>query len=251
MQLFLITIFFIYGAIFGSFFNVVGLRVPKGTLFQEERSYCTTCERTLTWSELIPIGSYLFQKGRCRGCGERISPIYPIMETVTGLLFAYTYIHFGFSHQLALGLLLVSLIIPITVSDIVYQKIPNKILLFFLPFLVVYRVMYPLQPWWDSLLGAAFAFLLIFLIILLSKGGMGAGDLKYYTLFGYIFGLRSFLLIFFLSTIYGVVGGLIKMKKAGTGGKTKLAFGPFIGLAALTVYYFGESILQWYSQFFY
>lgn len=251
MQLLLITIFFIYGTIFGSFFNVVGLRVPKGTMFQEKRSYCPTCERTLTWSELIPIGSYLFQKGKCRGCGERISPIYPIMEAVTGILFAYTYYHFGWNHELALGLLLVSLIIPVTVSDIAYQKIPNKILLFFTLSFLIYRIFYPLEPWWLSLVGAGFAFLFVFLIIILSKGGMGAGDLKYYTLFGFIFGFSNFLLLFFLSTVYGVIGGLIKMNRAGTGGKTKIAFGPYIGLAALTVLYFGETILQWYSQFFY
>lgn len=248
MQAMITFINFIYGTIFGSFFNVVGLRVPKGTLFQQERSYCDNCERTLGWTELIPIWSYIFQGGRCKVCRQKISPIYPIMETITGILFAYTYLRFGFSHSLILGLLLIALIIPITVSDIAYQKIPNKILLFFTPLFVLYRIIYPLTPWWNSLLGAVFAFILVFLIILLSKGGMGMGDLKYYTLFGFIFGLPHFLLLFFLSTLYGVVGGVIKMKVDGTGGKTKIAFGPFIGLAALTVFYFGESIIQWYLQ---
>lgn len=76
------------------------------------------------------------------------------------------------------------------------------------------------------------------------------GDLKYYALFGFIFGIVDFFLLFFLSTLYGVIIGVIKMKRDGTGGKTKLAFGPFIGLAALTVFYFGDTIVQWYLQLF-
>lgn len=99
--------------------------------------------------------------------------------------------------------------------------------------------------------GALLAFMLVFLIILLSKGGMGMGDLKYYTLFGFIFGSSHFLLLFFLSTIYGTIAGLIIMKVKKTGRKTKLAFGPYIGLAALTVFYFGDGLIQWYLQQFY
>lgn len=250
MQTFITLIFFLYGTIFGSFFNVVGLRVPNGTLFKQKRSYCDNCQRTLGWSELIPIWSYVFQGGRCKVCRQKISPIYPIMEAITGVLFAYSYLQFGFSHSLVLAILLIALIIPITVSDIAYQKIPNKILWFFTPLFLIYRIIYPLTPWWNALLGGIIAFLLVFLIILLSKGGMGMGDLKYYTLFGFIFGLPSFFLLFFLSTLYGVVIGVIKMKREGTGGKTKIAFGPFIGLAALTVFYFGDSIIQWYLQLF-
>lgn len=250
MQITILLVFFIYGTIFGSFFNVVGLRVPTKTLFKQQRSYCDTCERTLTWSELIPVWSFFVQKGRCKECREKISPLYPIMEILTGVLFAFTYYRYGFTHSLLLGLLLISLIIPITVSDIVYQKIPNRILLFFTPLFIIYRILYPLNPWWSSMLGAFVAFGLVFLIILVSKGGMGMGDLKYYALFGFIFGIVDFFLLFFLSTLYGVIIGVIKMKRDGTGGKTKLAFGPFIGLAALTVFYFGDTIVQWYLQLF-
>lgn len=251
MQTFITTAFFIYGTIFGSFFNVVGLRVPSKTLFKQQRSYCDTCERTLTWSELIPVWSYILQKGKCRGCRQKISPIYPIMESITGILFAFTYSRYGLTHSLILGLLLIGLVIPVTVSDVVYQKIPNSILLFFTPLFMMYRLFYPLQPFWRSLLGAVTAFILTFLIIFLSKGGMGMGDLKYFTLFGFVFGLPHFLLLFFLSTIYGTIAGLITMKIKQTGPKTKIPFGPYIGLAALTVFYFGDLIIQWYIRLLY
>jgi len=168
------------------------------------------------------------------------------MELATGLLFALTYYFTGFSHGLALGLLLTALVIPVTVSDIAYQRIPNRLLLFFSPLFILYRLIFPLEPFWDSFLGAGVAFLLVFLIILLSKGGMGVGDLKYYTLFGFVFGFSHFLLLFFLSTLYGAVYGIVLMKIKESGRKTRIPFGPFIGLAALTVFYFGDALIQWY-----
>lgn len=246
MHLLIMLILFVYGAVFGSFLNVVGLRVPTQTLFKEKRSYCDNCQRTLSWLELIPIGSYLFQKGRCRECEANISLLYPIMEASTGMLFAFSYYHFGFTRSFVLALSLIALIIPITVSDFFYQKIPNRILIFFSPLFILYRLLYPLHPFWTSILGALFAFFLVFIIIYLSNGGMGMGDLKYYTLFGFIFGFTHFLLLFFLSTFYGVIAGLFIMRKEGTGRKTKIAFGPYIGLAALTVHYYGDSIIYWY-----
>ncbi|AZP03672.1 prepilin peptidase [Jeotgalibaca ciconiae] len=235
-------IFFIYGIIFGSFFNVVGLRVPNNSLFSPTRSYCDTCQRTLTWKELIPIVSYIFQKGKCRKCKESISAIYPIMELTTGLLAAYTFYRYGWSRELLFGLVLISLVVPLTVSDLAYRKIPNKILLFFCPLFLLLRM----DDFVQALLGATVAFVILFLVTLLSKGGMGAGDLKYFTLLGFIFGTYPFLLLFFLSTLYGAVGGIIVMAVKKSGRKTKIPFGPFIGLAALTVFYFGEGIIQWY-----
>lgn len=250
MELAILLIFFLYGLVFGSFFNVVGLRVPNGTLFKEKRSYCDTCQRTLTWKELLPVFSYLFQKGKCKGCGESISPLYPLMECATGLLFAASYYVYGFSVQILLGLLLTSLIIPVTVSDIAYKRIPNKVLLFFLPIFVLYRLLTPLDSLWQSFTGALIAFVLVFFIILLSKGGMGIGDLKYFTLFGFIFGPYDFLLLFFLSTLFGSIGGLIIMRVKRIGRRSKIAFGPFIGLATLTVYFFGDTIISWYLSLF-
>lgn len=248
MQIVYLCILFIYGIIFGSFFNVVGLRVPKHTLFREQRSYCDHCKRTLSLAELIPIWSYVFQKGCCKGCGQKIIMLYPLIEAFTGFLFAYSYIQFGMTHLFVLALLLIALIIPVSVSDITYQKIPNSLLLFFTPLFIIYRMICPLEYRWSSLTGALFAFVLVFLIIYLSKGGMGMGDLKYYTLFGFVFGMSQFLLLFFLSTLYGVIAGISIMILKKTDCRTKFAFGPYIGLAALTVLYFGESISQWYIQ---
>ncbi|SDK89562.1 prepilin peptidase [Alkalibacterium thalassium] len=250
MDIFFIVVFFLYGLIFGSFFNVVGLRVPAKSLFSEKRSYCDTCQRTLSWKELIPVFSYIIQKGKCQGCREHISLIYPLIELATGILFALNYFFFGFTNRMVLGLLLISLIIPITVSDIEYKRIPNKLLIFFSPLFLIYRLFFPLNPIYMSGIGAAVAFILVLIIILVSKGGMGVGDLKYFTLFGFVFGLYHFLLLFFLSTLFGSIGGLITMKVKRLGRKSRIAFGPYIGLAALTVFFIGEPLIGWYISLF-
>lgn len=246
MQILIAILFFIYGLIFGSFFNVVGLRVPNGTLFTQQRSYCDTCQRTLSWKELIPVWSFAIQKGKCRTCSESIAPIYPLMEFTTGLLFALTYFQFGWSPKTILGLLLISLVIPVTVADITYRRIPNKILLFFTPLFIIYQLLFSTITIGNALLGALAAFILLLLILFLSRGGMGVGDLKYLTVLGFVFGLKGFLLLFFLSTVYGTMGGLVTMKVQNGDKKMMIPFGPYIGLAALTVLYHGETMTNWY-----
>lgn len=251
MEIIMGLAFFIYGTIWGSFFNVVGLRVPNKTFFKQKRSYCDHCRRTLSWIELIPIVSYIFSHGRCKKCQQKISPLYPIIECLTGIIFAFTYYRVGWNPTLILGLLLISLVIPITVSDLVYQKIPNSLLLFFTPLFILYRFFYPLNPWWNSLTGALFAFILIFTMIFLSQGGMGMGDLKYFTLLGFIFGIPQFLLLLFFSSLFCSVAGLTLLTINKNNLKKKIPFGPSIGLAALLIFYYGEEIIQRYLQLFY
>lgn len=243
-------VFFIYGLVLGSFYNVVGLRVPADNFWSEQHSYCYTCKRRLTWVELIPVLSYIKQGGKCRGCGDSISMIYPIIELTTGLLFTLTYLLLGLTIHTVFGLFLVSTVIMITVSDIAYQKIPNKLLLVSFPLFVILKFFMVETDWLSSVLGAILAFILVGFIIFATKGGMGIGDLKYFTLFGFIFGWQLFLLLFLLSTFYGTIinGVLLALGKVTR--KTKVPFGPYIGAAAITTLYFGRLILDWYGSFY-
>ena len=166
MEIAYTVLFFIYGIVLGSFFNVVGLRVPKKESIVKPPSHCPKCKRRLTVVDLIPVFSYLFLRGKCHSCGTKISPIYVMTEFVTGMLFAFSYWYIGFSFELIVAILFVSLLMIIIVSDIAYMLIPDKVLLFFLPLLVVGRILSPLEPWWDSLLGAAVGFgILLFIAI--------------------------------------------------------------------------------------
>lgn len=245
-----IILFFIYGAIFGSFFNVVGLRVPKKESIVSPPSHCTTCNRKLRPLDLIPIFSFIALRGKCRGCGQKISPVYPLMEFITGALFAFSYSQLGFSLELIIALLFVSLLVIITVSDLAYMLIPDKVLLPFAITLLILRWPIPTTPWWDSLLGAAVGFSVLFLIAVVSKGGMGGGDIKLFFVIGLVLGTVNTLLTLFLASLIGSVVGIYVLKKTGKGRKTPVAFGPSIAAAAIISYFFGTDFVEWYQQLF-
>jgi leader peptidase (prepilin peptidase) / N-methyltransferase len=245
------TLLLIYGVILGSFYNVVGLRVPIKKSIITPPSACSTCGKQLKASELIPVLSFIFQKGKCRGCQSRISLIYPTFEMLTGILFATAPLFIGWSGELVVVLTLISMFMIIIVSDINYMLIPDKILIWFAGIFLLERIIWPLTPWWDSLLGACTGFLLLLIVALVSKGGMGGGDIKLYALIGFVLGLKLVLLSFFLSTLFGaVIGGLALLLKI-VKRKEPIPFGPFIAAGTLTAYYWGSDLIDLYLRFLY
>jgi|SRR5690625_934922 len=250
LQIYSLIVFFILGTVFGSFYNVVGLRLPRKQSFHSGRSHCPSCKKTLLWYELFPVLSYLIQRGKCIRCKTKVSLIYPFIELMTGILFAFSYWHLGFQLELMTALLLMSMLMIIFVSDITYMIIPNKVLLFFLPFFVVLRIVEPLNPWYDAVIGGIVGYTLIAIIIIVSKGGMGAGDMKLFGVLGIVLGLYSTLLTFFLSSLFGAIVGLIlkmmnKVKK-----QQPIAFGPYIVVATVITYFYGREIIQLYLTLF-
>lgn len=243
----MIIYFLILGLIFGSFFNVVGLRIPNSQSIVFPRSHCPNCQNTLSGFELIPVFSFLLQKGRCRNCLTKISPIYPFFELLTGILFAFSFYFFGFTSELIVGLTLVSLLVIIVVSDYLYMIIPDKVLLFFAPLFIVERIFIPLSPWWNPLLGAVLGFGLLLFIAVISKGGMGGGDIKLFAVLGIVLGWKLVLFAFFMATLFGAVFGVIGLliKKVERG--KPMPFGPYIAMGTIVSYFFGENLLNWYS----
>lgn len=246
----LVVIFLIYGITLGSFYNVVGLRVPEGKSIVAPRSSCPNCGHQLKALELIPVFSYLIQRGKCRQCKIGISPVYPLFELLTGLLFVFAYILLGWSAELLIALTLVSLFIIITVSDVAYMLIPDKVLLVFAAIFAVERFFIPLSPWWDSFAGAAAGFFLLLIIALVSRGGMGGGDIKLFALIGFVVGFKTMLLSFFFATFYGAFFGIIAMLLGFVKKKQAIPFGPFIAIGTFTAYFFGKEIVEWYLDFF-
>ncbi|WP_173427608.1 prepilin peptidase [Mesobacillus campisalis] len=246
----LYCILFIYGLILGSFYNVVGLRVPAGKSIVFPGSHCPTCGHNLRAWELIPVLSYFIQKGKCRGCESRISPLYASVEFLTGVLFATAPLVVGWNGELIVALTLISLFIIILVSDLAYMIIPDKVLLFFAGIFLLERIFLPLTPWYDSLIGAAIGFGLLLLIALVSKGGMGGGDIKLFAVIGFVVGTKTVLLSFFLATLLGAVVGLAGMALGMVKRGKPIPFGPFIAAGTLVAYYFGNSIITFYLNFF-
>lgn len=246
MELYWIIIFFILGVIFGSFFNVVGLRSPKNLTFIQYPSHCPHCNETLRWYELIPLLSFLWQRGTCKNCQARISPMYPIIELITGILFVYSYFQIGFQIELITAFLFISLLVIITVSDIAYMLIPNKIILFFLPLLIISRIISPLTPWYDMIIGAVVGYTTIALIIVLSRGGMGAGDMKLFFILGIVLGWKEVLFTLFLASLLGACIGLILRFIRKVGRRQPIPFGPYIALAAIISYFHGDALISAY-----
>lgn len=224
----------------------MGLRVPEGKSIVTPRSACPNCHQTLSWKELIPVFSFLFQKGKCKNCGAAISKIYPIMELLTGLLFAFSFYHIGFHWELLATLTLISLLHIITVSDLAYMIIPDKVLLFFVFIFIIERIFIPISPWYDPILGAVVGFGLLFLIAVVSKGGMGGGDIKLFGVIGIVLGLTNTLLTFFFAALLGSVIGMIGLLAKKVKRKNPIPFGPFIAAGALLAYFYGHDLLNWY-----
>ncbi|WP_100333345.1 prepilin peptidase [Bacillus alkalisoli] len=241
-----VLILFMYALLLGSFYNVVGLRIPKGMSIVTPRSHCTSCKTTLTGIDLIPVLSYLFSKGKCRYCSTNVSPIYPFFELLTAILFVLAPIFMGWSYELIFVWTYLSMLIIITITDIHYMIIPNKILLFFFSLFVIQSLFLNILPLHEQLIGLAVGFLLPFLIAVVSKGGMGGGDVKLLAVIGFVVGWQQLLLIFFLSSLIGTIIALIGMKLGKVQKGKPFPFGPFIAISAVITLFFGENLLNWY-----
>jgi leader peptidase (prepilin peptidase) / N-methyltransferase len=242
----MVILMYLYGTVLGSFYNVVALRVPDGKSIVAPRSACPKCGHQLRALELIPVLSYFLQRGKCRQCKVRISPVYPFFELLTGILFGIAHLIVGWNGELVIALTLISLFVIITVSDLAYMIIPDKVLIVFTGIFLIERIFIPLSPWWDSLSGAAVGFILLLLIAIVSKGGMGGGDIKLFAVIGFVLGVKLLLLSFFLSTMFGAVFGVLGLLFGFIKRKQAIPFGPFIAAGTLIAYFYGDHIFEAY-----
>ncbi len=172
------------------------------------------------------------------------------MEFITGVLFVLAYAMLGFTPELIVAILFISMLVIITVSDIAYMLIPNKVLLPFVIVLFGLRIFVQLTPWWDSLLGAVVGFGILYLIAVVSKGGMGGGDIKLFFVLGLVLGTVNTLLTLFLAALIGSIVGIIFLKRTKQGRKTPVPFGPSIAVAAVISYFWGADFIAWYTSMF-
>jgi leader peptidase (prepilin peptidase)/N-methyltransferase len=168
---------------------------------------------------------------------------------MTAVLFMVSPILVGWNVELLISLTLVSLFMIIFVSDITYMLIPDRILLFFFGIFLIERIIYPLDPWYDSIIGGLVAFILLLLIAYVSKGGMGGGDIKLFGVLGFALGLKIVLLAFFLSTLIGTLFGMISILLGKHKKREPIPFGPSIMFGTLLAYYFGDQLISLYLSF--
>lgn len=170
MEPLLYTYLIIFGLIFGSFYNVVGIRLAHGESIVHPRSHCPKCGHTLTALELIPVFSWLVQKGRCHNCKTSVSPKYAIFELLTASLFTISPILTGWSKDLVVALVLISFVIILAIADLDSGIIPRQVLPFFLGTGALLRIFIPMEPWWNAWLGALAGYVIFTLINNLKQG---------------------------------------------------------------------------------
>jgi leader peptidase (prepilin peptidase) / N-methyltransferase len=252
MLTFLAIIFFVLGLIIGSFLNVVIFRYNTHRTFGG-RSGCLACGKKLSWYELFPVFSFLFLKGRCKGCKMRISIQYPIVELITGVVFLGLFLKFqdifffdtvGFTVAYAYYAAIFSLLLVIAVYDLKHKIIPDALALVLgiLSFLGLFFFLnYSFQPHFPSLLeflsGPLIA-LPFALLWFLSKGKwMGLGDAKLAISFGWLLGLSAALSGLVLSFWAGAIVGLILIAFSKSHGmKSEIPFAPFLVLGIILTF---------------
>ena len=268
MDILIFVFIFLLGTIIGSFLNVVIYRFNTGKPIVNGRSICMTCNRTLRWYELIPVLSYVMQRGRCLRCKEVISYQYPIVESVTGLMFVLIATHFSpilfFSQSSYLFLVILfvflfSLLIVISVYDFRHKIIPDKLvyLFSFISFLSIFVNQTGIgsifiHPSLSAILSGPILALPFALLWLISRGKwMGLGDAKLMLglgwMLGLYLGLSAMVLSFWIGTVVSLIVMLVLYKKINM--KTEIPFAPFLIIGTFIIFLSGLDILSLSSLF--
>jgi leader peptidase (prepilin peptidase) / N-methyltransferase len=242
----------LFGLLIGSFLNVVAWRLPRGESLVKPRSKCPGCATQLKAYDNIPVFSWLMLRGRCRGCGEKISARYPVVEAVTAALYVLVVaLKWGDVLQMTLGLVLVTFLVPMAVIDIDLKIIPNKLTA---PAAVLALALGAvLEPSYlpEQLAACGGALIFFLLPTLIHQKGMGMGDVKLVAVLGLYLG-RAVAPAIFIALILGVVVGaaIIAMKGMSDGRRTKVPFGPFLAVGALVAFFVGDAIVDSYTDRF-
>lgn len=235
-----LIIFFILGTYFGSFFTVIGLRLPKNENFTTSHSHCDSCMHELKLYDMVPILSFLFQRSKCRYCKAKIDPLSTFVEFFTGLLFAVSYYSFGFTWEFAIGLGIVSLLMIVLVSDLTYLIIPDEVLIFFSIYFIIFQILnLGIVGALLKVVSGIFLFSVLYFIMLignkvLKKECLGGGDIKMMFVFGLILEPLLGTLSIFLGSFIALPISLILLRNQD---EKQIPFGPFL-LIALAIIYF-------------
>jgi leader peptidase (prepilin peptidase)/N-methyltransferase len=249
----LLTALFVVGSILGSFFNVVIYRVPRGESIVRPPSACPACGTRLRARDNIPVFGYLLLRGKCRYCAAPISPRYPVVEVLSGVLPVLLVMRFGLSVPSLVYWLLSCVLLVLSFIDLDLRIIPDRVTL---PGIVVGIIVAPLVGlvgFWGSLLGVVVGGGTLYLIgvlgeLFLKKESMGGGDVKLAAMLGAFMGWKLVLISLFAAFFIGAVVGVIVMARKPKNWDSSLPFGPFIAIGAVLALLWGESALAWYSS---
>jgi leader peptidase (prepilin peptidase) / N-methyltransferase len=267
---------FLFGLIIGSFLNVCISRLPTGKSVVRPRSRCPLCGKQIKPYDNIPVLSYFFLAGKCRNCKARISPVYPAVELLTGLLFFACYLAFGNSLLTVKWAAFSAILVVLIFTDWRERILPDVVnftglgIALALSFFVrpddgtaawLANRMFDFPPpapvisFADALIGAAVGGGVLWLVgeayfRLRGRAGMGFGDVKMMLMAGAFLGLRRTVLTILAGSLLGAILGAVFIVASRKKSTYELPFGTFLGAAALLVVFFGTPVVTWYQSLF-
>ncbi|MEX1215395.1 A24 family peptidase [Saccharospirillum sp.] len=269
----LLATVFVAGLLVGSFLNVVIYRLPvmmqhawareadamSGQAVAERDTFnlitpdstCPHCGHKIRAWENIPVISYLALGGKCAQCKNRISPRYPLVELITGLLTLAIAWQFGATLQTATLLVFFWSLIALTMIDVDHQLLPDSITLPLVWLGLLLNLGGVFTSLEQAVIGAVAGYLSLWSIywafrLLTGKEGMGYGDFKLFAAFGAWFGWAALPLIILLSSLVGAIVGIAMIAILGRDRQIPIPFGPYLCGAALVYIFWGSAITAWY-----
>lgn len=240
----------LFGAVIGSFLNVVAHRVPRGESLLHPGSHCPACDAPVRPYDNVPVVSWLVLRGRCRNCGTRISPRYPLVELATAVAFAAVVAARGFDDDLVLELPFVAALITLAAIDLDLKLLPNKIVYPLAVYGVIATVLVDRDDLLENLIAGAGAFAFLLAAVVAYPRGMGMGDVKLAGAMGLYLGLSVIpaLLVAFLSG--SLVGVAILAREGSAGRKKAVPFGIFLALGGIVGVLAGPELIDLYETNF-
>ena len=243
---------FAFGSVVGSFLNVCIHRLPRGESIIRPGSHCPHCRSPIAFYDNVPILSYLILRGRCRSCGGRISPHYPLVEAMGGAGAVAAAIKFGFSPQALIYFALLCSLIVVSFIDLDHMIIPDEISLGGLAVGLALSFLHLLHGPKEALGGALVGGGTLWVVaeghhLLTRREGMGGGDIKLMAMVGSFLGWKGVIFSIFSGSLFGSIVGLILMRAKGADSKYAIPFGPFLSLGAVCYIFFGKELMAWYK----
>ncbi len=245
----------IFGAIWGSFANVVIIRLPQGQSVVRPPSHCPNCKTPIKWYHNIPILSWAFLGGKCAFCKNKISWRYPFIELLMSLGFVGFYLHHGLNVYFFEHIILYFGLVTVSFIDFDHMIIPDSFSLGGIVVGLVGAFLNDGRTLADSLLGVltggGFLWAVAYLYYVWRKQeGMGGGDIKLLAWIGAVLGWKAIPFVILSSSLVGSFVGLSVSLKSKQGMSTTIPFGPYLALGAILYIFFGEQFTHWYFGFF-
>lgn len=250
MKIILYAFTFAFGAVIGSFLNVLIYRLPRQRSIITPRSFCPECKKTIEWYENIPILSFLLLRGRCSKCGRRISLRYPFVEFLTGLLFIYAFGRFGLGYEFLFIAFYFCALIVISFIDFAFQVIPDMISIPGIFLGIIFQIIR--GDLLAGIIGMAFGGGLILFVRIIGgwvykKEVMGLGDVYLTAMIGAFAGFPFILPAIFIGALVGAVLGILYIVSTHQDRESPIPFGPFLSIGGAAVIIFQPQIAELFA----